>query len=125
MNISKADRSVQRKIFQMQCSICKALAHPVRLQIVDRLSRGEAPAAELLAALEISKGNLSKHMSMLAGSGIVESLRRGRQMFYRLTDPEIHRACAIMRTILYNRLKRGEQLASAIGPDGTGRQPSH
>jgi DNA-binding transcriptional ArsR family regulator len=53
-------------------------------------------------------------MALLAHGGIVESRREGRQIFYRLTDPEIHRACTIMRSILYRRLKEGEKLASAI-----------
>ena len=103
-----------QKIFEMQCDICKALGHPVRLAIVDRLKDRETSAADLIAELEISKANLSKHMALLAHGGIVESRREGRQIFYRLSDPEIQQACAIMRSILYRRLKQGEKLASAI-----------
>ena len=109
-------KKTARRIFEMQCEICKALAHPLRLAIVDRLSIQEAPAADLIAGLEISKANLSKHMSLLVHSGIVEPRRDGRQIFYRLTDPEIHQACAIMRSILYRRLKKGEKLASSMRP---------
>lgn len=108
------DKAALQKIFQMQCEICKALGHPLRLAIVDRLDAGETSASDLIADLEISKANLSKHMSLLAHGGIVESRREGRQIFYRLTDPEIHKACSIMRSILYRRLRKGEKLASAI-----------
>jgi DNA-binding transcriptional ArsR family regulator len=110
------NQSAMKKIFQMQCEICKALGHPLRLAIVDRLNKGEAAASDLLTDLELSKANLSKHMSLLVYGGIVESRREGRQIYYRLTDPEIHKACAIMRSILYRRLKAGEKLASAIKP---------
>jgi ArsR family transcriptional regulator len=116
MKLSDSERTVHRKIFQMQCEICKSLGHPLRLQIVDRLNKGEASASDLIADLEISKGSLSKHMSLLQHGGIVESRREGRKIFYRLTDPEIHKACAIMRSILYRRLKQGEKLALAIKP---------
>jgi DNA-binding transcriptional ArsR family regulator len=109
------NKGALQKIFDMQCEICKALAHPLRLAIVDLLNGGEISAADLITELEISKANLSKHMSLLAHSGIVESRRKGRKIFYRLTDPEIHKACAIMLSVLYRRLKRGEKLASAIG----------
>jgi DNA-binding transcriptional ArsR family regulator len=112
------EKTALQKIFQMQCEICKALGHPVRLAIVDRLSKGEASASDLLADLGISKANLSKHVSLLTHSGIVGSRRHGRRLFYHLIDPEIHRACAIMRSILYRRLKAGEKLASAIKPVG-------
>ena len=104
-----------QKIFQMQCEICKALGNPMRLAIVDRLNQDETAAGRLLTDLGTSKANLSKHMTLLIHAGIVESRRDGRQIFYRLSDPEIHKACSIMRSILYRRLKQGEKLASAIG----------
>jgi DNA-binding transcriptional ArsR family regulator len=108
------DRQLLRRIFEMQCEICKAVAHPLRLEIVDHLSRREMRAGALLAALEISKVNLSKHMAQLVHAGVVNQRRDGRQVFYRLSNPEIHEACCIMRSILYRRLKQGEELASAI-----------
>jgi ArsR family transcriptional regulator len=108
------DKQALKKIFEMQCEICKALGHPLRLAIVDRLKHGETSAADLIDGLVISKANLSKHMGLLIRGGIVEARREGRQLYYRLTDPEIHEACAIMRSILYRRLKQGEKLASAI-----------
>ena len=115
MKHSEMEQEALQKIFQMQCEICKALGHPLRLAIVDRLNAGETAASALIADLGMSKANLSKHMSLLAHGGIVESRREGRQIFYHLTDPEIHKACAIMRSILYRRLKQGEKLALAIG----------
>ncbi len=115
---STKENQAMQKIFQMQCEICKALGHAVRLAIVDRLNDDETSASDLIAALGTSKANLSKHMMLLTHAGIVESRRDGRQIFYRLTDPEIHKACTIMRSILYRRLKRGEKLASAIGSPG-------
>jgi ArsR family transcriptional regulator len=114
MKQSDIEKHTQQKIFQMQCEICKALAHPLRMAIVDRLEDKEVGAADLIADLGMSKANLSKHMSLLMHAGIVESRRDGRQIFYRLTDPEIREACAIMSSVLYRRLKRGDKLASAI-----------
>jgi ArsR family transcriptional regulator, virulence genes transcriptional regulator len=111
---SDENNRLLQKIFEMQCEICKALGHPLRLAIVDRLDNQETSASDLISELQISKANLSKHMALLSHGGIVESRRDGRQIFYRLTDPEIHKACAIMRAILYRRLKEGEKLASAI-----------
>lgn len=109
------NRQAARKIFEMQCQICKSMAHPVRLEIVELLSNHEMAAAALLAELETSKANLSKHMAILMQAGIAEASRDGRQVNYRLTHPEIHEACRIMRSILYQRLKQGEKLASAMG----------
>jgi ArsR family transcriptional regulator len=109
------DKQTARKIFEMQCQICKAMAHPTRLEIVELLHGHEMSAAALLEALETSKANLSKNMAMLVQAGIVDAIRDGRQVSYRLSHPQIHEACVIMRSILYQRLKQGEKLASAIG----------
>ncbi len=109
------NKEAARKIFEMQCQICKAMAHPVRLEIVELLHGHEMSAAALLKALGTSKANLSKNMAMLMQAGIVDATRDGRQVSYRLSHPQIHEACVIMRSILYQRLKQGEKLASAIG----------
>jgi DNA-binding transcriptional ArsR family regulator len=83
MKHSLIEKKALQKIFQMQCEICKALGHPLRLAIVDRLSAGEAAASDLIADLGISKANLSKHMSLLTHSGIVESRRSGNSQSLR------------------------------------------
>lgn len=108
------DRQMMRRIFELQCEICKAVAHPLRLEIIDHLSKREMGASALLAALGTSKANLSKHMTQLIHAGVVEQRRDGRRVHYRLSHPEIHEACGIMRSILYRRLRQGEELAGAI-----------
>ncbi len=108
------DKKTLRKIFALQCRICKAVSHPLRLELVDLLNRGEKSASSLLALLETSKANLSKHTNQLIQAGIVDQRRNGRHVYYRLTHPEIHEACTIMRSILYRQLKGGQKLASAI-----------
>jgi ArsR family transcriptional regulator, virulence genes transcriptional regulator len=114
--VKRTDENKRRlnKILEMQCEICKALGHPQRIAIVDQLKAEEVSASDLIAGLGLSKANLSKHIALLIHGGIVESRKEGRQIIYRLTDPDIHRACGIMRAILYRRLKEGEKLASAI-----------
>ncbi len=59
------DKQAARKIFTLQCQICKAMAHPVRLEIVELLHRREMSACALLEALGTSKANLSKSMALL------------------------------------------------------------
>lgn len=110
------DRQAARKVFQLQCQICKAMAHPARLEIVELLNQRNMSAATLIEQLETSKANLSKHMAILLQAGIVDAVRNGRSVGYRLSHPDIHEACKIMRSILYRRLKQGEKIASAIGP---------
>jgi ArsR family transcriptional regulator len=107
------NRQALKRLFELQCEICKAMSHPLRLEIVELMSRDEIPATRLLARVGGSKANLSKHMNQLVQTGIVEQRRAGRRVYYRLTHPEIHDACTIMRNIMIRRIRREEQLAFA------------
>ena len=87
------DKQTMRRIFALQCRICKAVSHPLRLEVVDLLKRGEMSAATLLAALETSKANLSKHTHQLIQAGSADQRRDGRHVYYRLTRSSERTSC--------------------------------
>ena len=65
--------------------------------------------AELIGA---SQPNVSQHLSVLRAAGIVEAERDGREVRYRLTDPDVTVACGLMRGVLERRLTRLGQMAA-------------
>lgn len=71
----------------------KLFAHPVRLGIIYTIGRGERPVQALAKELNISDVVLAQHMARLRRLKIVECRRKGREAFYRLTDPEILAVC--------------------------------
>ena len=80
-------RVTDRKIFQKQARILKALANESRLMIVNRLSRGECSAGELTKMVGSDQTTVSKHLAVLRANGIVETRRKGSVVFYRLLTP--------------------------------------
>jgi DNA-binding transcriptional ArsR family regulator len=67
--------------------LLKALAHPLRLRVVDRLGhRGPAPVSRLAVELGASLPDLSNGLRQLRAAGIVVSAREGRQVIYALAD---------------------------------------
>jgi DNA-binding transcriptional ArsR family regulator len=63
-----------------------ALADPNRRQVIGYLSeRGTATATELTGELPMTRQAVAKHLATLAGAGLVESERSGRETRYRLT----------------------------------------
>jgi ArsR family transcriptional regulator, cadmium/lead-responsive transcriptional repressor len=63
-----------------------ALADPNRRQVIGYLSeRGSATATELTGELPMTRQAVSKHLSTLAGAGLVEAERQGRETRYKLT----------------------------------------
>jgi DNA-binding transcriptional ArsR family regulator len=94
------------EITMMQAGVLKTLASPRRLDILHRLAEGPCEVSRLALDIEASQPNVSQHLAVLKAAGIVEAERDGREVRYRLTDPDVMVACAIMRGVLQRRLHR-------------------
>lgn len=90
----------------LQADIMRTLAQPRRLQIIHRLVAGPVEVSRIALDLGISQPNASQHLAVMRNAGVVEAERSGREVRYRLTDPEIVAACAVMRGVLSRRLDR-------------------
>jgi DNA-binding transcriptional ArsR family regulator len=90
----------------LQAEVLKTLASPRRLEILHRLAEGPCEVGRLAEELGASQPNISQHLSVLRTAGLVESEREGREVRYRLTDPDVIRACSVMRGVLQRRLSR-------------------
>ena len=61
----------------------KALAHPIRRGVVERLAQGPATVGEATRAFDVSKPTLSKHLRVLEEAGLITRVIDGRE--HRLT----------------------------------------
>ncbi len=70
-----------------RAKVLKAMAHPVRLLILETLQKGEQCVCALtdLAALDMS--TVSRHLLQLENAGILAKEKRANQVFYRLRCP--------------------------------------
>ena len=73
--------------FEERARIIKALAHPSRLYIVDRLSKRDHCVQELAEMVGADISTVSKHLSILRGAGIVKDEKKGQKVYYRLSVP--------------------------------------
>jgi len=111
------DTTVMDEITTLQAEILKTLASPRRLEILHRLFEGPREVGRIAAELGLSQPNVSQHLSVLRTAGLVESERDGREVRYRLADPDVIVACQIMRAVLERRLRRLAALSAASAPD--------
>jgi len=81
----------------IRAEILKALAHPVRVLILETLSKGDKCVCELNDLADIDQSNISRHLSVLKRAGIVSDRRHGMKVFYHLRCPCILNAlkCAV------------------------------
>ena len=101
---------INQEVFKRQASICKAFAHPARLQILDVLGQGELGVSQLQQILGLSKTNLCQHMAVLKAAGVLTTRREGKQVYCSLAMPEIKQACLLIRTVLQNQIAADRQL---------------
>ncbi len=106
--------SQSKSIYGLQAEICSALASPVRLQILDLLSEEEKTASELLEVLKIPKANLSQHLAVLKDAGIIRSRKEGLFQYMSLSLPKIKDACALVRSVLLEKIAFEEKQNSEL-----------
>ena len=82
---------VERQHAERMAGIAKALADPVRLQLVDVLRKhaGKVCVCELVPLFDLSQPTVSHHLKVLRDAGIVDSERQGLWAYYYVTPDSL------------------------------------
>ena len=82
---------------QKAAETLKMLAHPQRLRIIEILEREqEVPAHALIKETRFPQSVVSQHLNQMRRVGLLTAERRGKEMWYSITDP---RALSILNCI--------------------------
>jgi ArsR family transcriptional regulator len=84
-----ADRVAELCVVEKQSRIFKALADETRLIILNVLRAREMCVCEIMIALDLTQPTASYHLRMLESVGLVEDLRKGKWVFYKIVDPKL------------------------------------
>jgi ArsR family transcriptional regulator len=68
---------------------------PTRVRIIAALQKGALCVCELVDSLEISQSTLSTHLQVLRQTGLVNTSKEGRWIYYSLADQKVHLIDAI------------------------------
>jgi DNA-binding transcriptional ArsR family regulator len=101
------------EITRLQAEVLRVLANPSRLELLHLLAQGPTEVSRLAALIGASQPNVSQHLAVLRSAGLVEPDRHGREIRYRLADPDVIRACEVMQGVIRRRLERLAGLAMA------------
>jgi DNA-binding transcriptional ArsR family regulator len=88
----------------------KILSEPVRLRILHLLRDGEKSVGELTEAIITSQPNVSKHLKILQGAGIVKRTQIGNTVFYSIADESIFTLCEVVCDSLQERFKNQAEI---------------
>ena len=82
----------------------KALAHPVRIRILEILIQGERSVHELQEALGLDQPTVSQQLAVLRAKSIVDTRKEGTAVRYTVRDVTLGELLAITRRIFDNHL---------------------
>ena len=82
----------------------KALAHPIRIRIVDCLRGGEKGVNELGETLHLEPANVSQQLAVLRMRNIVAGRKSGSSVFYSVSDPSLFKLLDVAKEIFNNHL---------------------
>jgi DNA-binding transcriptional ArsR family regulator len=108
------DHVVMDEITSLQAEVLKVLSSPRRLAILHCLAEEPMEVGRLATELGVSQPNVSQHLAVMRAAGLVEATRDGREIRYRIADPDVIVACAVMRGVLERRIARLSRLADRV-----------
>jgi DNA-binding transcriptional ArsR family regulator len=100
--VKQAPRGGQLQTFKAE--FFKALAHPVRIQILEILVRGGRSVHELQEALGVDQPTVSQQLAVLRAKNIVDSRKEGTAVRYSVRDASVRDLLDVTRRIFDNHL---------------------
>ena len=110
------------ELSQFKAEFFKALAHPLRIRILDSLREGELGVNELCSRLKVEQSNLSQQLAVLRGRNLVAGRKEGNNVYYSVQDREIFRLLDVAKSIFNNRLIDVRDMLSELHAATTGRK---
>lgn len=74
---------------QYVAEVLKAVAHPVRLQIIEALEHGEKCVGDLVERLDIPQAAVSQQLGLMKDKDVLQCRRDGTKAFYSIKNPNV------------------------------------
>lgn len=103
-----------QNIHQFKADFFKALAHPMRIRILEVLSEGDRNVNELQSILGSEGSAVSQQLSVLRNKNVVSGIKDGTSVIYSLRDPLIKELLAVAKQIFDNHLVDAISLLEVI-----------
>ena len=103
-----------KKLYEVHAEMCKVFSNSTRLEILNLLRDKQLSVTELIEKTRLSQANISQHLSIMKSKDIVASDRKGKNIYYRLTNPKIIKAFDIIRDVLAEKLKKNRNVVRRL-----------
>ncbi len=101
-------------LFEKQAEIAKAIAHPLRIAVVNFLKDGEQCVCDIAEHIGSERSNVSRHLSVMVNAGLLEYRKEGLKVIYRLKCACIVDFFSCVSRVLKQQAKDNERLLKAL-----------
>ena len=77
------------EIAEKAALVLKAVAHPIRLQIVEALEAGELCVGDMVGRLELPQAIVSQQLLLMKDKGILDSRKEGTNVYYCIKNLKV------------------------------------
>ncbi|SRR6266498_4655701 len=102
------------EVSQFKAEFFKALAHPLRIRILDELRKGEAGVNDLCSRLHVEQSNLSQQLAVLRNRNILAARKEGQNVYYSVRDLQLFELLDVAKKIFNNHLIDVRDLLSQL-----------
>lgn len=104
----------KQPLFEKQAEIAKAIAHPLRIAIIDFLKDGEQCVCDIAEHIGSERSNVSRHLAVMVKAGVLEYRKEGLKVIYKLKTPCVLRFFSCISKVLKQQVKENELLLKAL-----------
>jgi DNA-binding transcriptional ArsR family regulator len=101
-------------LFEKQAEIAKAIAHPLRIAIIDFLKDGEQCVCDIAEYVGAERSNVSRHLSVMVTAGVLQYRKEGLKVIYSLKCACIVDFFSCVTGVLKQQIKDSEKLLAAL-----------
>ncbi len=104
----------EQLLFEKQAEIAKAIAHPLRIAVVNFLKDGEQCVCDIAKHVGSERSNVSRHLSVMVNAGLLEYRKEGLKVIYRLKCACIVDFFSCVSRVLKQQAKDNKRLLAAL-----------
>jgi len=87
---------MEKQVFSIQALAFNALAHPLRLRILEKLRHGACCVCKIIPYVGAEQSNVSHHLAILKNAGIVRCEKKGLEVWYEVIDTRVFEIIDLM-----------------------------
>lgn len=101
---------MEKDILGIEAEVFNALAHPMRLMILEKLRDGACCVCKIIPYVGGEQSNVSHHLAILRNANIVRSEKHGLEVWYEVVDTRIFKLIDIVDDCIVENLSKSKEI---------------